>query len=275
MRATSSANEVDAVTVDSDNPYKIGGVALVLGHGQAIFQYTSATVCTLLPKNGDTIAFPAGGVLQIPSGGITLSNGGLSNSTLYYVYVLVGGTLEASTTSHTTDTNTGIEIKSGDATRVLVGMVYLVGGSFIESTQNSLVASWFNRKPKGLKVQMGSSKTSTSIIPTYTELDINCRCQFLSWGDGVSATLSGCTQNSNQANDNYTCIGIDGVGSSQRFCESSVFIPNGGTNVNPAVSGISTTTEGYHYTAVGGAVGVGTGTWANGIATTLGTLIVN
>src|SRR6185436_18483248 len=55
----------------------------------------------------------------IPSTAPTLANTGLTQATTYYVYAFDSGgtlTLEASATGHAADSDTGVQIKSGDAT---------------------------------------------------------------------------------------------------------------------------------------------------------------
>jgi len=81
----------------------------------------------------------------------TASNGGLSASTLYYVYAAdsSGSTaLEFSTTAPTTDTTFGVRIKTGDATRTLVGRVVTTSASqFVNDVGTALgVVSWFRPK---------------------------------------------------------------------------------------------------------------------------------
>lgn len=69
---------------------------------------------------------------QIPNAGLSISNGGLANSTRYYVYLYDnGGTpaLELSTTAFAIDTATGYPVKSGDATRYYCGSVITDGSA--------------------------------------------------------------------------------------------------------------------------------------------------
>jgi len=81
---------------------------------------------------------------------ITKDNTGLSASTLYYVYAAdsSGTILEFSTTAPTTDTTFGVRIKTGDATRTLVGRVVTTSASqFVNDVSVALgVVSWFNPK---------------------------------------------------------------------------------------------------------------------------------
>lgn len=117
------------------------------------------------PYNGDLIRIN-GLNYRIPSAGITAASNNcffngtpntvLNQSTTYYAYVYIhatlGMTLDFSATGHATSTQTGnigVEIKSGDNTRTLVGMVWTGGtapNSFYNDNQNRLVRSWFNRR---------------------------------------------------------------------------------------------------------------------------------
>src|SRR5579871_3715995 len=122
-----------------------------LGFNCGRFSYTNVSTCTFGAFRGQLIMI--NGLLQkIPAAGISFSNAGLSASTLYYAYVFMNNgvmTGEFSTTAHATSAtagNVGTEIKSGDDTRTLVGMIYTSGSSqFVNTLSQRLVASWFNR----------------------------------------------------------------------------------------------------------------------------------
>jgi hypothetical protein len=145
--------------------YTAGGgqySAAVLNCGR--FQYVSTTQCQLIPFNGASIRIN-GLIYQIPSGGVNLSNSGLAASTAYFVYAYMVGTtmtLEVSGTAHATDTsaaNAGTEIKSGDPTRTLVGIVRTSNTStFTDQSNARCVRSWFNRQQAALlSTQLGSN----------------------------------------------------------------------------------------------------------------------
>jgi hypothetical protein len=143
-------------------------VAYVLG---GRFQYTNATTCTLIPYKGDAIRIQ-GLIYSIPTGGVTLSVTGLAGNTFYWVYAYVSGgaiALEASTTGRVTDTtpgNVGTEIKSGDPSRTLVGIVQTnATPAFFNLAQARGVRSWMNRRIEGLNsAQLG---TNTAIGSSY------------------------------------------------------------------------------------------------------------
>jgi len=131
----------------------------------------------------------------VPSAGVSLSPSGLTPSTLYYIYAYMNSgtmTLEASATGHSTDSTTGVEIKTGDATRSLVGMVYVgTGPAFNDSALKRHVVSWHNR---GDVLSQGVLLTAVSIGPTtYTQVNSTALQQsLLLWtGQAVEVALTG------------------------------------------------------------------------------------
>jgi hypothetical protein len=145
--------------------------------------FTSATALAFKPNNGDLIRIN-GFVWQIPGTGIAGCNNtgvfvngtpgqNLAASTLYYVYAFSNsGTLtcDFSTTGHATSAtpgNSGTEVKSGDDTRTLIGMVFTnASAQFVDIC----VASWFNRRNK----VGNTSGLTTGISPTIN---------FVTWAD--------------------------------------------------------------------------------------------
>lgn len=119
-------------------------------HGQCRFVYVSATECRLMPYNGNGLVIN-GRQYRIPGGGIPLSIGAVAgaNGTANYVYAKDDGSggisLEGVTTGHARHSD-GVEIKSGDPTRTLVGMAFKnASGQFQFDGVVPGVASWFNR----------------------------------------------------------------------------------------------------------------------------------
>jgi len=113
--------------------------------------------CRLILSSGNLVLTPYNGnririnnaIYETPSGGVSLAATGATADTTYFIYVYDNAgtlTLERSTTGHSTHTN-GIEIKSGDATRTLVGMARAITGpAWVDSTSQRFVLSWFNRR---------------------------------------------------------------------------------------------------------------------------------
>lgn len=226
---TTSLNQ-DPV-LDTTGTYWIS--ALSTGHGQCRFDYVSPTQCKLTPFGGVSINV-AGQVRKIPSSGITISNSGLSATTLYYCYVYVSAgvlTLEFSSTGHTQHTN-GVEIKSGDPTRTLVGMVYTGAGSpgvFVNNQNAKCVLSYFNRRSVtssyySTAASAAFSNTTRAIV--WPESTIS----FITWADESCVALasadagrvtgaggmSGALHTDSVANGNvsaWSAFDINGVGS--------------------------------------------------------------
>lgn len=184
--------------------------------GQCFFGYTSATVCTLSRRDGRYL-FIDGKFEEIPSAGVTLSNSGLSASTLYYVYAWMnGGTmeLEASATARATDATYGHEIKSGDATRTLVGLLWVNGSSQFANSRNfRYVRSWANNPGiAGGSVTKGSD-TSIGSGP-WIEVDAAYRARFVAWAGEVFSISGGITMYDPTGNPQmFASVGIDSASS--------------------------------------------------------------
>lgn len=183
-----------------------------LTFGQCRLNYVSATQLKLLPYGGNLL-WINGAYRRIPAAGIAFANTGLAPSTAYYLYAYWTGTavaLEASTTSRATDTTWGHQIKSGDATRTLVGGFFTDGsspGQFRNSAQARCTASWFHRRSQSLYTPMNNTAATASSTPIPGNADT---IAFV-WGDEiVSYTASGYV--TNNANNNWAGIVILGNG---------------------------------------------------------------
>lgn len=249
-------------------------------------QYTSTTVVTFKPFRGNLVSFPSGAIAAIGSSGITSTvtsatlNGTaaqpLVSGTLYYAYLWNNGSayvIDWSATGHATDTATGIEIKSGDATRVLIGMARPVAGPLFSSTAASqLVATWFNRRPVRLanKFTTDRSTSSTSFVEVNTEI----RCTFLTWGDALQAQFSGGAFTTAGSSNIIGGPSIDGATTDGSFVSTRCSATTTGNSVS--TSGTLLPTEGYHYLTYMGAVSSGTGNWdtsASGAAILSGSIL--
>jgi hypothetical protein len=145
----------------------------------------------------------------------------VAGNTLYYIYLWnSAGTwvLDAETGGHTTDSSTGIEIKSGDSTKTLVGMIktdatgnVFTGGKTTIFGDTNTVATWDNRIPTVTTCRYTIDRGSTwdTPPPTYAEVNPENRCYFMSWGDPaqfLSAQVS--TSSANNVNM-FTFVGLD------------------------------------------------------------------
>lgn len=165
----------------------------------------AAGQCRLVLSGGSIALVPfAGNQLyingsnrSIPGAGISLAPAGLTVGTTYYIYAYWAGSaiaLEASATGHSTDPSSGVEIKSGDATRTLVGMARPVSGpAWKDDIDNRYVLSWFNRRLKASRKQLTANVTLTAAGPA--EVSTSLRNDFICWENGVtSAAASGAAQ---------------------------------------------------------------------------------
>jgi len=205
-------------------------------------------------------------VCTIPSAGVSLAATGLTVTTVYNIYAYMSGatmTLEASTTAHATDSTTGVEIKSGDATRTLVGKVKIITGpAFADTDANRFVISWFNQRPRRLYSTNGSAPTTSSTTPVA----LVSQMEFLSWGDSsVSAGFVGNVGNNTANGAAFTALGIN---SSSVVGHSPALMQAYGANAQGSAVGGTTFTpgEGWNFIYTLGYVTSGsTGTWAAGL----------
>jgi hypothetical protein len=210
---------------------------------------------------------------EIPAAGVSLAPTGLVVSTLYYVYAWMNAgvmTLEASTTGHTTDATTGVEIKTGDATRTLVGMARpITGPAFNDTNLQRFVRSWFN--DPGICGFNGSSSNTAFATAPYAEISSAFRAEFLQWaGEQLSLMATGvCFDTSAFGGTMYLGVAVDST-VSPVGARGIANITSAGYGHQLAASFAGGVGEGYHYTTLlGGQTGC---TAPNYSGTTLGIL---
>jgi hypothetical protein len=206
---------------------------------------------------------PATGIVGCANTGVFVNGTAaqtLAASTLYYVYAFVNsGTLtcDFSTTPHATSStagNVGTEIKSGDDSRSLIGMIQTNSSSlFVDSLTQRLVRSWFNRQA----VALNSATISTTSFPgSLAELTTTIRCQFLIWSDEVIGTNADATY-LNSTNGAAVTLAI----AYDTSVDISTVVNGDGTGqvrpvpVASAKQGLS---EGFHYVTLQGSLNLGT-----------------
>lgn len=234
---------------------------MVKGAGQCYFQYTNATTCTLVQKNGKHIQI-AGEIHEIPNAGTTLGTGGLSPSTLYYVYAYDNSgtlTLEASTTAwavSTTAGNEGMPIKSGDNSRTLVGMLYTNGSTQFTA---SMVISYWNPTRRVVKVSEASALTTASL----SWVALGTPAYFL-WFTGFPAprAIMTCPVKNSTTGFTYGALYLNGS------TAQTVNVMKGISEaMGVFVSSDTTPSQGRQYYQFWGVVSTGTGTY--GIASSV------
>ncbi|VVQ17253.1 hypothetical protein PS934_04486 [Pseudomonas fluorescens] len=233
-----------------------------IGHGQCRLSVNSATQLKLSPYSGNNLI--VNGLPQpIPGAGITISNASLAASTLYYVYVFMSSgtiTLELSTTGHTTGT-TGIEQKSGDATRTLVGMIYTNASSqFVDSATQKFCLNWFNRRGIQAINTFVASRSTTSA--SFVELSSTERAQFLAWSDeGILIGVTGYASQ-NTVGTFGTQGNLDGT---TPISNARISPPVGQDSACGSIGPVSAA-EGFHYATIFGFATAGfTATWTAAI----------
>jgi hypothetical protein len=177
-------------------------------------------------------------------------------STTYYIYLWnTSGTwvLDAETGGHATDSSTGIEIKSGDNTKTLVGMIntdgskkVYTGGKIVTTDDINTVATWDNRIPTITQCGFSTNRTSTS-SSGQSEINSENRCYFMSWGDGATFSSDQSGYVNNAAGVAKTWVTRDAVGSNI-ISTSGWLQPNAGQAMLLVAPAAFVPPEGYHYT---------------------------
>ncbi|MBF6030843.1 hypothetical protein ICY20_24135 [Pseudomonas sp. P115] len=227
-------------------------VAAALSQGQCKLGKVGANI-VLSQLNGNNIII--GGAPQIvPSTGVSLAPTGLTPGILYYIYAFMSAgvmTLEASAAGHATDADTGVEIKLGDASRTLVGMVRPVAGpAFQDTAAQRFVLSYFNRVNITASAPLTANVSTSSA--TYVELSSVFRCEYLSWGneqvkmkfDGSITSVAAVTSLM------YIALSLDATALQDGSLICSTV--SSGVTIPGASSSPPNVTEGYHFTSVFG-----------------------
>lgn len=250
----SSTGFVELITPPA-NAY-LTGDNLMFQHGQCRLSLSGANIF-LSQYNGQYLNIN-GNPQPIPSGGVSLVPTGAVAATTYYIYAYMVGsvmTLEFSTTGHSKHTN-GIEIKTGDSTRTLVGMAY-ASALNTWGAGAADVASWFNRRNVSVSGVFSTARQTTSA--SLVELNSEIRCNFLSWGDEtVLCKTNQTVQNGSAGNNVATQLNIDGSTplAGNTYMQPVTYLPWA-----VGISDDTSVSEGRHYLTVFGATGGGTATW--------------
>jgi hypothetical protein len=253
-----------AVDTQLRDAVKILAAKSALPGGQCRLSVASSTSLLLSPHNGNLI-WVNGGAVAIPSAGASIANTGLVAATLYYVYAWLNAgvlTLELSATGHVTSTADGTEVKTGDATRALVGMVYTgAGAPGIFQVQTGILLAcinWFNRRSIPLTGTSfsGALTSSTSFTAINTG---SCQFSVLNWADeSLSIQGAGSVSNSSVA----TMAGAIALDTTVIGAYASVDLSTGGQPSAIAASACATPSEGLHTVTAYGYTTAGTASFA-------------
>lgn len=243
---------IEQTVIYDGTQFQLQMAANPFNHGQCRLSVASTTSLKLSPYNGNFLIIN-GVPWQVPAAGVTVTNGGLAASTLYYVYALISGgalALEVVATTHATGTN-GVEQKSGDATRTLVGMVYTNGSTqFVDSTTSRTCLSWFNRESKAFQSTAGGNNTSSTSFTT-----ISAVFNFLAWADEAFFGYVCGYSNNTSTTFNSASLAIDGGLVGQTASANMA----ASTNVPFSSQYSAFLSEGLHTESLQAAVGAGTG----------------
>jgi hypothetical protein len=161
-------------TAKADKTYVDAQDLLLIPHGQCKFVLISATVCRLIPFNGNKIKVN-GKLYSIPAAGIDFTNATLSPGTVYYAYVAVNGAgaLVPSwgTGAYTVSVaagNEGVVTHYQTDTLTLVGAVYMNSSTqFADTATWRGVRSWFNEQ--GVRCASFAGSAFTPATGAWTE----------------------------------------------------------------------------------------------------------
>jgi hypothetical protein len=232
-------------------------IATALLHGQCKLILSGGNL-SLIPRDGQSLII--NGVARTVTGSITLAPSGLSVGVVQYIYAAWSGsaiTLAASTTGHSTHTN-GVEIKTGDATQTLVGMVYPVTGpAFADSNTVRCVRSWFSDRGVGGRAVLTADRTTTSA--TFVHINIEARVSLLIWANEiVMATVGGRHIVNSAGATTQIGIGIDSTTVPEQGHQSLDVGSNTQNRTTSASTVRSGLAEGFHEVNVLAATGAGT-----------------
>jgi hypothetical protein len=202
-----------------------------------------------------------------PGGAAVNTSGSQSGThkigTLRYIYSFISGgaiTLEASTTTHATDAATGVEIKSGDASRTLEGMAFDTSTAWVDTPAQRFVRSWFNWR--GVDTYNAYTSVPTTGSTSFVEIDTIIRNEALLWAHDVWSLVGSGNVAVNAVTLCLCGVGFDGAVPADGV--SGGISAVAGYQVSASCIGrLTNGNEGYHYATIMGKVGAGTGSYGN------------
>jgi hypothetical protein len=238
------------------------------GHGQCRLSAASTTSLLLSPYNGINVIVN-GLPLQLPAAGVSITNSGLADSTLYYVYL--GGTTAApsltiSATTYSMASN-GVQTMTGNTALTLVGMIYTTtSGQFSDAMAFRGVLNWFNRRSV---VGQNSITAVAGGSSSGAEITSAARVVFLSWASSfTTADAIGEVSNTTANASAGAYIGFD-VTSGLPGYATSITLTSANIPGPAASQNDQSLAEGMHFATLLGVV-------AGGVATyTLGYRVIN
>jgi hypothetical protein len=235
-----------------------GRLTLTTGTPVTTSDVTGATSVFYTPYNGNVISLFDGNIwIPIVFPETTLSLSGLTANTNYDVWGrILSGALALDTTAWTNDTTRataiapqdGIDIKSGDATRRLLGTIRITGttGQTADTVAFRFVSNRYNTEPRHMKVVEATASWAYS-SGTYRQANGNTANQL----DFVLCSARLVSAEILLAISNTTTFGTGagGIGVDSTTTDSST---TRGQAVNPTTGGVFNTKANYSgYVAAG------------------------
>jgi len=167
----------------ASTPFKESAAMSINSGGISLYvQQTDASTRKLLranPVDGGRLVI--NGVTRQFNGALSMDTTPYSADTLYYVYAYWTGStvaLELSETVYEFDygsPHAGIAIKTGDATRTLVGLTYLdASKEIVNNFQTNSLLNWYNQQLNSLAGQLGGSALPPTSWSLY-EAEVTAR----------------------------------------------------------------------------------------------------
>ncbi len=203
---------------------------------------------------------------EIPAQEPTLSPIGTPASTPLNIYAYMDVTnamqLEWSTAAWAVDANTGVRIKTGDATRTLVGRAACAtAGVWVDTDTYRYVRSWFN--PKGRK-GIGSYAQQRNLgapYTTWTELDQALRINWIAFeGDIADLKIAGACLNGTVGAVMASAVALNSPTIPQHSVTSTA--PAGNYWMPVSVGNPFESADGLNYMTGLSWVNAGTGSWS-------------
>jgi hypothetical protein len=223
LTATGGLILPDGTSLATAVPAPVGQCRLVLSGNTLLLSRLNGAFLTI-----------AGIARLIPAAGVSLAPTGLVAGAVYFVYAYLNSgvmTLVCDTAGHTADSS-GVQVKTGDPTKTLVGMVYLANaGTFVSCAY----ATYFNRRGiMGIISGSGSGQVPTIWAATGG----------LTWGDeSITLLCSGFGSTPASGNTSVIYFQLDGAPVGQAIQYSNV---QGGYAFPISLSAVATPSEGYH-----------------------------
>ena len=237
--------------------------------------YVSTTALLFAPYAGNKIkvdgtihTIPTAGIAGTANTSVFVNGTGSSNlaaDTTYWVYAFDNsGTITAdfrTASTHATSStsgNEGVEIRTSDDTRTLIGIIRTNSSSqFVDSAAQRFVRTWFNRQRLTLHGAATGIITTTSAA--YVEMGSGKRVEWVCWG-GDAVDISYTTVATADVVGSIASINI-GLNAIAASASEMLTQPTGSTYRNAVHSRYTGSgAEGYNWAAPIGALSIGAGT---------------